>query len=240
MLHVETIIQARMGSSRLPGKVLADIEGRAMLERCAGRAALSRLSGGIAIATTTLEEDLAIDRFCSHRGWRCWRGREVHVLRRYLDAAHWLGADVIVRISADCPLIDPDLIDDTIKRFTDLAPNVDYVGTIGYPLGLDVEVFSLETLRKANAEAIEAGHREHVTPYMYESDSRFRTAWIHHQPDLSEFRWTVDEEPDLRFVREIFRRMGRDHFSYRDVLALLEREPDLVKINQHVRQKPTH
>jgi glutamate-1-semialdehyde-2,1-aminomutase len=224
------IVQARMGSSRLPGKVLADIEGRPMLWRVAGRAGRARLVDEVVVATSDTPADDPVADFCRREGFACFRGSEGDVLDRFYRAAEAFGADVVVRLTADCPLIDPEVIDKVVGVYE--AGGYDYVANTlrsTYPDGLDVEVFSFEALARAWREAALETQREHVTPYIRASGN-FRVGGVKNEADLSRrrHRWTVDGPADLRFVREIYGRLGGDgNFLMEDVLRLLAEHPEL-------------
>lgn len=228
------IIQARMSSSRLPGKVMMEINGKPMLWHVVNRVKGSRLIDSIVVATTDQSCDDPIDLLCRDMGVACFRGDERDVLDRYYRAAKTHAADVIVRITSDCPLIDPGVIDRIIDRFR--QGDCDYAATstrYSFPEGLDTEVFSMKALERAFGEAKQPSEREHVTPFIRLS-GHFRTAYVENSPDLSgkRYRWSVDEAADLKFAREVYRRIGAvQGFGQEEVLALLDREPDLCAIN---------
>ncbi len=238
-MNLVAIIQARMGSTRLPGKALRDICGRTMLARVVRRTMRSRLVDEVTVATTTKPEDIAIIDECRSLGVRYFRGSEQDVLDRYYGAAREFCADAIVRITSDCPLIDPEIIDQVVQAFldkkTDYASNI-LVST--YPRGLDVEVFSMDALEKAYAKASVDYQHVHVTPYLYQNPGLFRLLSVTGDEDYSHYRWTVDTQEDLNLVRAIYQRIDRDdEFSWRDVLELLKKEPNLAEINRHIHQK---
>lgn len=238
---VVAIIQARMGSSRLPGKVLMDICGKSMLERVAGRVAKSKLTDAVIVATGTDTADDPISELCSRNNISCYRGSLTDVLDRYYHAAKADNAAFVVRVTADCPLIDPEVCDKVIAGLIEHPDKYDYASNIierTYPRGLDTEVFKFCVLEDAWKKAKTAYQREHVTIYMYEVRGRCALLNIKNSKDLSSYRWTVDEADDLDFVRRIYARL-RDDFGMGDVIELLEKEPELLKINSHVRQKDT-
>jgi len=243
--RVVAIIQARMGSTRLPGKVLADIAGQPMLARVVERARRAKTVDEVAVATTADPPDEAVAALCAHRGYACCRGHPTDVLDRYYQAARRFRADVIVRLTADCPLIDPDVMDLTVRAFLAADPPVDLVANRlpqgrTFPIGLDTEVCSLEALECAWKEADQPHQREHVMPYLYEIPGRFRVVLLNNDEDYGMLRWTVDTAEDLELVRAIYARFrGRDDFSWREILKLFEREPSLAEINASVRHK-TH
>jgi spore coat polysaccharide biosynthesis protein SpsF len=243
--RVVAVIQARMGSTRLPGKVLADLEGRTMLERILARLARARGLSLVTVATTTLAEDDPIASLCRDRGIECVRGSPTDVLDRYHVAARMTEADVIVRITGDCPLIDPDLVNECVKAYLSAAPPVDLAlnrlpWARTYPIGLDTEVLGRKALDVAWREAQEPYQREHVVPFLYENLDRFKMIHLQAEADYGRYRWTVDTPEDLEAVRAILRCFpGRDDFGWRDVLALMDRRPDLAAINADVVHK-TH
>ncbi len=232
-----------MGSKRLPGKVLLDLGGEPMLVRVVERSRRARALNSVVVATTTEPGDDPIAALCAGRGYACYRGASRDVLDRYYRAAQEHGAGVIVRITADCPLIDPDLIDETIRAFR--LSGVDFAANRlpppwkrTYPIGLDTEVCSFEALEHAWREADLPFHREHVMPYLYQEAGRFQTLILQHDPDYGHLRWTVDTPEDLAVMRAVFAHFdGRDKFSWKDVVALFEQRPELARLNAAVRHK---
>jgi len=233
------IIQARMGSTRLPGKVLKEIGGETMLERVVRRARRARSLDEVVVATSTLPDDDAVSREAYRLDTSVFRGDEQDVLDRYYRAAQKSEADVVVRITSDCPLIDPELIDRVTSEFA--RADVDYASNNippTYPRGLDVEVMTLAALTRAWREAAEPYLRTHVTPYIYEHPELFHCLPVAAEHDYSNHRWTVDTSEDLAFVRAVYQRTGnQDDVGWREVLALLAAEPELVEINRQVKQK---
>lgn len=242
-MRTVAIIQARMGSSRLPGKVLMDIAGQPMLARVVERARRARTVDDVMVATTTDPADDPIEAFCRERGYPVYRGSMFDVLDRFYGAAREAGAQVIVRITADCPVIDPAVIDEVVEAFhargADFACNrLPPPWPRTWPIGLDTEVCSFAGLERAWKEATQPYEREHVMPYFYDQEGRFKVVVVDHDPDYGAQRWTVDTAEDLQLLREIFARFdGRDDFTWLDVLHLLEREPQLARINAGVRHK---
>lgn len=244
-LRVVAIIQARMGSSRLPGKILMDIAGRSMLERVVERVRRATRVDEVVVATSVDPEDDQVALFCVRKGIPHSRGPNQDVLARYLDAANEHQADVIVRITADCPLMDPGVIDKTVAHFLSQGEEVDFGSNRGkgainrtYPIGMDVEVISCSALERAAIEASQDYEREHVTPYLYEVPGRFRTVSIDSGGDYGHLRWTVDTKEDLEFVRQIYLKLEENpNFGMDQVLELLRDEPALGDINAQVRQK---
>ncbi len=237
--NVVAIIQARLGSTRLPGKVLAPIGGMSMLARVCQRVGRAATLRRTVVATTLQPADRAIVEECNRLGMACFCGSEHDVLDRYCRAAAACSADAVVRITADCPLIDPDVIDQVVEAF--LGARADYVANTlwrTWPRGLDTEVIASSALARTWREALEPHERCHVTPYLYQHPDSFRLLSVENQYGHCEGRWTVDLPEDLEFVRAVYQRLGDDgSFGWRDVWRLLAREPNLARINQHVRQK---
>lgn len=236
---VWAVIQARTGSTRLPSKVLADLAGTTMLERVVERVARAETIDGVVVATTIEAADDPIVDVLADRAVTVVRGSHHDVLDRYHDALLATEADVVVRVTSDCPLIDPHLIDDVVRA---LGPDADYASNTleprTYPRGLDVEVVAAEALERAWSEDQDPALREHVTPYIYRNPERFVLRRVHGDADHSGHRWTVDTAEDLALVRRIYDLLGDDPFTWRDVLALIEANPTWSELNQHVRQKP--
>ena len=232
---VVAIVQARMGSTRFPGKVLEEIAGHPMIWQVVNRVRMARTVDNVTVATSTESSDRAVADFCAKEGIPCFRGSETDVLDRFYQAAKVFKADAIVRITADCPLVDPQVVDKVVSTY--LQDGYDYVTNTmryTYPDGLDVEVFSFSALEASWQEAHLPAEREHVTPYIRTS-GRFRLHNVENEVDLSSrnLRWTVDETADLEFVRAIYAQFGNGQtpFGLADVLQLLEEEPHLVEIN---------
>ena len=239
---VVAIIQARFSSTRLTGKVLIPISRKPMLWHVVNRLKRSNLINKVVIATTTEKRDNIIVKFCIENNIDFYRGSENDVLDRYYQVAKKYKVDVIVRITADCPLIDPEITDKVIEYYLKNKDRFDYVSNVlerSFPRGLDVEVFSFNVLEKTWHEARETHEREHVTPYICEHPEMFRLTNVENSKDLSYMRWTVDEEKDLEFVREVYQRLyqGGKIFYMNDVLNLLDKEQELLEINKDVKQK---
>ncbi len=229
-----------MASTRLPRKVMAQIHGETMLTRVVRRTKRARTLGEVLVATSTSDQDDAIEDLCSWEGWPCFRGEEEDVLDRYYQAAKAHEGDPIVRITSDCPFIDPGLIDAAVAVFQggswDYASNTLEPRT--FPRGLDTEVFSWSALQRAWHEDENAAWREHVTPYLYRHPELFRLKGIVHEEDLSGMRWTVDTAEDLELARRIYATFeGDDHFTWQEVLAVLANRPEWMEINRRVQQK---
>jgi spore coat polysaccharide biosynthesis protein SpsF (cytidylyltransferase family) len=226
------VIQARMGSTRLPNKVLADLGGSPMLAQVAARVRQARTVDEVVVATSTASQDDAVEVFCASQGISCFRGSENDVLDRYYQAARAFAADVVVRISADCPLHDPRVIDAVVSRFD--PARADYVSNTverTYPDGLDTEVFSFAVLERAWREAAWTSEREHVTPYIWKHPELFRIEQVKQSADLSALRWTVDEPRDLALVREVYRRLAGRDFTMNDVASLVADDDLLRTVN---------
>jgi spore coat polysaccharide biosynthesis protein SpsF (cytidylyltransferase family) len=227
------IVQARIGSSRLPGKVLADVAGAPLLARMIERVRAARTLAGVVLAIPTGPRDRPIAALAWTLGVPCVAGPEDDVLARYAKAAAASGADPVVRLTADCPLIDPELIDRCVEAFV-AERGLDHVSLGGaFPDGLDVEVIAARALARAHAEARLASEREHVTPYVWKRPDVFRCRHAAFPGDLGGMRWTVDEPRDLALVRAIYARLYRPGavFGWRDVAALVAREPALGALN---------
>ena len=235
------IIQARMGSERLPGKVLLDIGGQTMLERVVRRVQRSSLIDEVIVATTMVRDDDAIVNECRALGVSVVRGSAHDVLDRYRQAALASGATTCVRVCADSPLVDPSICDLVVWSLIGADPPADYAGNKidpSLPLGLDVEAFSIDALERAWTEARNDYERAHVTMYMYANPELFRLVGVSSEVDRHDWRWTVDMPEDLEFVRQIYARLGdANDFTWDDVVALIEREPGLALINAHLQSK---
>lgn len=260
-LQTVAILQARMGSSRLPGKVLLDLAGKSMIQRVFERVQRAQTVDSVLVATTTDPSDDPVAAFAASMEAPCYRGSLHDVLDRYYQAAKTQQAEVIVRITADCPLIDPAVIDETVRLVTHHASLIaDFACnrlpppfTRTFPIGLDVEACTFVALERAWQESTETFHREHVMPFIYEgahlalrtphvaegiSPHGFHIAQLHHTPDYGSLRWTVDTPEDLAFMREIFTRLGnKTDFTWYDVLEIVQKHPELAQINAAVRHK---
>jgi spore coat polysaccharide biosynthesis protein SpsF len=237
MDKIVAIIQARVGSTRLPRKVLKNIVGKPMLWHVIDRVKRATLVDEIVLAATRKEEDKPLLKLAKESGVNSYEGSENDVLDRYFQAATKFGADAIVRITADCPLIDPEVVDKVVKIFLD--GGFDYISNtakLSYPDGLDVEVFSCDTLESAWKDSRKLSEREHVTPYIRKHPKMFRIGGVEYERNLSHMQWSVDTDRDLKFVREVYKRLykkGRIFFM-RDVLKLLKKHPELTEINKGV------
>ncbi|NMA49297.1 MAG: NTP transferase domain-containing protein [Tissierellia bacterium] len=241
-MHIGAIIQARMGSTRLYGKVLKEIKGKSVLRHVIERVQQSKLVDEIVIATTIHERDNAIENEALKCGVKVFRGSEDNVLSRYYYAAKENKIDVVIRITSDCPLIDPFVMDEIINRY--LNGDYEIVTNAGsnlsqrtYPRGLDTEVFSFDVLEDAFKNAKETYQREHVTPYIYENSKK---VFIYKNDiDYSKHRWTLDTEEDFELISRIYDRLykGKHNFYLNEIIELFNQEPGLYQINAHVEQK---
>ncbi|HKV38272.1 MAG TPA: glycosyltransferase family protein [Blastocatellia bacterium] len=234
------IVQARMGSTRLPGKIMLDLGGEPVLTRVVNRASRSCRLDEIVIATTDLPADDQVVELCRSRGWSCFRGSQDDVLDRYYRAALDCKAELIVRITSDCPLIDPSIIDLVIDRWhasaeTDYASNTIQPRT--FPRGLDVEAFSFSALERAWQRDANPGWREHVTPYIYRHPEEFGIEVVTNDIDYSAIRWTLDVPEDLDLIRMIYHHFGNDLFSWEDAVSRVAADSTLRGVNSHVLQK---
>lgn len=241
-VKIVAIIQARMGSTRLPGKVLMDLGGGTVLARVVGRLRRAAKVNEIVVATTHSVADDAIVQECQCLNVPSFRGSENDVLDRYYRAARVRAAGVVVRITSDCPVIDPDLIDETIRVFQE--QHGDYASNAfprTYPRGLDTEVFTMAALEQAWRNAHKPYEREHVTPYFYEHPELFQLVALRGRTDYSRYRWTLDTAEDLKLLRAMYARFGSlDDFSWGEGIQLMEREPELAELNSRVVQEALH
>ncbi|MBI1964550.1 MAG: glycosyltransferase family protein [candidate division NC10 bacterium] len=234
---IAAVVQARIGSTRLPGKTLADVGGEPMLARLVARA--RRVSGveQVIVATTEQPADQAILWFAADHGLPAYAGSEDDVLDRFYQTARRYDVSTIVRVTPDCPLLDPVISGHVLARFLEARGSVDYASNTHpptFPDGLDTEVFSFDALARAWREASEPSEREHVTSYIWRHPEQFRLVNVAHDPDLSALRWTVDEPADLEFVRAVYCHLGAacETAGLDVVLELLRRHPELEAINR--------
>jgi spore coat polysaccharide biosynthesis protein SpsF len=237
------IVQGRMASSRLPDKIMKDIAGKPMLAWVVDQASKAHRIDQVVVATTTDPSDDPVESFCHKRGTPCYRGSMLDVLDRFYQAAKLYQADTVVRFTADCPLLDPHLVDEVLRQFfekdADFAANrLPPPFTRTYPIGLDTEVASFAALERAWKEATARHDREHVMPYLYEVDGRFKVVRVEYEKDFGWMRWTVDTAADLELIRQVANRLqDKPDFSWQDVLAIFEREPELAQINSNVQHR---
>ncbi|MBX3006540.1 MAG: glycosyltransferase family protein [Melioribacteraceae bacterium] len=242
MHNYSVIIQARMGSTRLPGKILKPLSGKPMLLHVYERLQKSAYINQTIIATTDLSEDDTVENFCALNNIKCFRGSSDDVLSRYYHTAHKYNCEVIIRITADCPLIDPFIIDKMILEFENNIDKVDYLSNTlirSFPRGLDTEIFKLNALARAFNNATSTFDREHVTPYIYNNHEIFRLINFANEIDLSAHRWTVDTIEDFNLVEIIYNKLFETTsiFLLDDILELFRQDPSLFDINKSVMQK---
>ncbi len=238
MRRAIAIIQARLGSTRLPGKVLLDLAGEPMLARVVHRVRRARRVAEVVIATTTEPRDDALERLCTERRWLCFRGSETDVLDRYYQAALAHHAEVVVRITSDCPFIDPAVIDSALAGL-DLQQSAYASNTLRrtYPRGLDVEACTFAALETAHREDRNPAWREHVTQFIVRHPERFGLTNLAHDTDHSALRWTVDTPEDFAFAEKVYAHFRRDDFAWEEVLPVLAAHPEWSEINRAVVQK---
>jgi spore coat polysaccharide biosynthesis protein SpsF len=233
------VIQARMGSTRLPGKVLADVGGRPLIYHVIERASRISAVDEVVVAIPDGLRDDELMRAIVFAGARVVRGSENDVVSRYVKAAEEVRADAVVRITADCPLLSPLVSSEVVEYFLSGA-QYDYVSNTldrTFPRGLDTEVVTTAALTAANREAESHTEREHVTPFVWRRGDRFKLGSVRGQADLSSHRWTVDTDLDLQFVRVVYDTIGRWDFEMSDVLEVLDDNPGILGINSLVAQK---
>lgn len=237
------IVQARMGSTRLPGKIMKKVLDKPLLEYQLERLLRVKQADQVIIATTDNGEEQPIVELCQRMGVPYFRGSEEDVLARYYGAAIKYGADVIVRITSDCPLIDPAVVDKVIGFYLAHKEEYDYVSNtfpeLTYPRGMDTEVFSYKVLKEAYEEAKDQPEREHVTIFIKRRPERYRIKNLPYGKDYSHYRWTVDTPEDFALIEKMITALYPVNpcFTLEDCLALLVEHPEWVKINAEVQQK---
>jgi spore coat polysaccharide biosynthesis protein SpsF len=234
-MSVVAVVQARMSSTRLPGKVLLPLAGKPVLEHVVDRVSYCQTIDKVVVATSIDASDDAIKQWCDSRDVSCYRGSLHDVLDRYYHAAREYEADTIVRITADCPAIDPAVVDEVIQGY--MSDKFECYGLAGeFPDGLDCTVFAFAAIERAWREAKLPSEREHVGPYIENNPQWFKTGALVKFSGLAHMRWTLDEPRDLAFLEEVFSRLHRDDamFHTHDILALLDREPALIEINKNI------
>lgn len=241
-MKIGIIIQARMGSTRFPGKVLKKIEDKSLLELQYRRLKNSRKANRIIIATSISSLDDPIEELCKEINIPCYRGSEENVLERYYQASIHYNLDVVIRSNGDCPFIDSREIDKLIDIWESNHSKYDYVTNIleeTFPLGMHIEIFSIAALKKALQGSTSKEEYEHVTPYIYKNPNKFRVLNIKNKDNLSSYRWTIDYPEDFKFVKEIYKRFGvhNSSFSMYDIIKLMKSEPNLALINDKFKKK---
>jgi len=241
-MRTAIIVQARMTSTRLPGKVLKKVQGKPLLAYQIERLQRVKYAEELVIATTYNETDEPIVKLCKELGVSYFRGSEEDVLSRYYEAARTYKADAIVRITSDCPIIAPLVIDNVIKFYLDNQIKYDYVSNTlkrTYPRGMDTEVFSFEILEQARHEAVNPPDREHVTPFIYRQPQRYRLGNVPYIKNVSHYRWTVDTIEDFILIEKIISSLYPKNplFKLEDCIQLLLKNPEWQEINAKVKQK---
>lgn len=237
------IVQARMASTRLPGKIMKQVLGKTIIEYQIERLRRVKQADKLVIATTGYGEEQPIIDLCKRLGVDYFRGSESDVLSRYYGAATKYGADIVVRITSDCPLIDPAVVAGVIDHFQRRHSQVDYVSNtfpeLTYPRGMDTEVFSYRVLKEAYHEAVDQPEREHVTIFIKRRPERYRIVNLPYSQDVSRHRWTVDTPEDLELITRILTELYPENprFTLEDCLDLLKKHPEWEEINGEVRQK---
>ena len=237
MMNVISIIQARMSSSRLPNKVLLNLQGKTVLEHVVSRVARARHVSSVVVATTIKKEDLAIVKMCAGLGYSVFCGSENDVLDRFYQGARLFEADHVIRITADCPMMDPSLIDRVVDLH--LETGSDYTANIleeTFPDGEDIEVFTFKALKIAWEKANLTSEREHVTPFIRKNNRIFKLSNLRAPQNLSAKRWTIDNAEDYEFLQKVFGALyGQNPFFGMDeVLRVLEQHPEWERINTHI------
>jgi len=234
------IVQARMGSSRLPGKVLEVFAGKTALEHCVERTRACPAIDDVVIATTTEPRDDVLVELCRTKRWRWARGSEHDVLDRYYQAARVLGAAHIVRVTSDCPLTDPDVLAELIAVYR-RGDRIDYASTSlphpTFPIGISAEVMRFEALERAWRDDNNPAWREHVTPYIYRHPEVFRVLGFGCEADYTRHRWTLDTPEDATLIRTLFDHFAGRPFGWRDALAVMEDNPEWQAINAAIAQR---
>ena len=237
------IVQARMASTRLPGKIMKEVLGKTLLEYQLERLLRVKQADQVIIATTDHGEEQPIVDLCQRMGVPYFRGSEEDVLARYYGAATQYGADVVVRITSDCPLIDPVVVDKVIGFYLSHREEYDYVSNTftnrTYPRGMDTEVFSYEALKEAYEEATDQAEREHVTIFIKRHPERYRIKNLPYDKDYSHYRWTVDTPEDFTLIEKMLTALYpvNPHFTLEDCLTLMAENPEWITINEQIIQK---
>jgi len=239
---ITVIIEARTGSSRLPNKVVAEIEGKPMIFYVIDRIKQIKSVEQIILATTQEENDKILTEIAKQNSIGSFVGDSIDVLDRGYQCALQNNADPIIRITGDCPLIDPDIVEEMLEFY--LKNNYDYVSNRinpKYPDGLDVEIYSFNTLQMAAQNAKWSSERELVTTYITKNPKNFKIFSYENQEDLSEYRWTVDEQKDLEFIRKIYSIMKpKTNFSMKEIIEILSKNSELLKINAGIMRNEGH
>ncbi|MGS0746287.1 cytidylyltransferase domain-containing protein [Syntrophomonas erecta subsp. sporosyntropha] len=236
------ITQARMTSTRLPGKVLKEVLNKPLLEYHVERLKKVQLADEVVVATTTNASDNLIIHWCEDNDVKYYRGLEEDVLSRYYETAKYYSADVIVRVTSDCPLIDTTIVNEVIKMYIHNIDRYDYVSNTlkrTFPRGMDTEVFSFEVLEEINSKAKSKPDREHVTSYIYRNPENYRLGNLEYQENQSHHRWTVDTPEDFELVKKIIENLYvvNNEFTLEECLRLIKQNPEWININKDIEQK---
>lgn len=242
--NIVAIVQARTGSTRLPNKIFKELCGKPILWHVVNRLSYSKQINQIIVATTNLMEDDKVEEFCKSNKIPFYRGSSDDVLSRYYEAAKKFNVDLIIRITSDCPVIDPQIIDKMLNEFMNIydKENIDYMSNTiirTFPRGLDAEIFPFQVLEKTYIEAKQNYEREHVTPYIYQHPEIFKIINFPCEKDYSFHRWTVDTIEDFQLIKKIYEFLYPENeiFHFEDILKLFEDKPELININKEVKQK---
>ncbi|MCG3204419.1 MAG: 3-deoxy-manno-octulosonate cytidylyltransferase [Elusimicrobia bacterium] len=240
-MKTTAFVQARLGSTRLPGKILMDIEGQPLIWHVLERVRAASSIDDIVVATTSNHSDAPLVAYLNQIGVLVTQGSENDVLDRFYQAALKHRTDIVVRITPDDPFKDPAVIDQAVALLKSGQPHLDYVSNCSYdgsikstfPEGIDIEVMTFNCLERLWKNAKRSSEREHVTPYLFNHGSEFKKQGFYHPVDLSKHRWTIDYENDMAFTREIYRRLYKKKkiFLMQDILDVLSLEPQLALIN---------
>lgn len=241
-MNLGIVIQARMGSTRLPNKALTLIEGKTCLGHIVTRCRAIPMPKKIIVATTKDSEDDPIEQFSKNEGVLCFRGDNKNVLKRFIDVGKEYSLDFLYRVTADCPLYDPDVAMQAYRLLEDSSHQLDYISNLtprSFPRGLDVELVSLKALEKIASIDISQDDKEHVTLYLRNNLSDFKIASFSYDEDLSNMRWTLDTEKDLELIRRIYQgcQKSKPYFSFSKALAFYRANQDLHNLNRDEVQK---
>lgn len=238
-MKIVTIIQARMSSTRLPGKVMLPILGKPLLIRMLERVQAAKFIGRLVVATSTNKDDDEIENICSNENIFCFRGHLTDLLDRHYQVAKLYNADAVVKIPSDCPLIDPSVIDRVLDHYvkSDKFDLVSNLHPATYPDGNDVEIMSFSALECAWKDAVKDYEREHTTPFIWEHDDHFAIGNVEWETGLdysASHRWTIDFPEDYEFIRKVYEELYPENkaFGLTDILNLLQRKPEIAEINQ--------
>lgn len=234
------ITQARLGSTRLPKKILKEVKGLSLLQHQVNR--LSKMNIPLFVATTIEPTDDLVEKYCEKKGIKVFKGSEQNVLERFYNCAKYFGLTTIIRITSDCPLIAPELIQKGVEIFQENQQNNLYVSNVikrTYPRGFDFEIFSFKLLERTYQEATEDYEKEHVTPYIWEQNEKRGIKIMHVAglEDNSKYRITVDTDYDFKLIEKLILEHNADQLSANEIIRVLKNNPELVKINEHIEQK---